>query len=683
MQCRRVIQVVIKTMKSNAFRFVSTRFWHNPGHCRPAATCLLLLFSLAHFCRGEAVIASPTNPPVPCVAAVFKPGFSISLSGNANGGAFQRFYVEWSRGVNPSSGWTNTGVSLAGSGFSPVTGGLLATWTSGTVTQADFYSLRLRVEETTITNTATTYVYLEPDLYSTNWPQWLDQAPGNSSLLPARTASGQTRLVLVNPPYLSTTLPSRLWQFAPDGSSLTTNVLDHGGYMQPAVANLAGAGGDEIIVAEWNQLRIFYPDGSTTILPRANNANFQNMLVTLADLDGDGQPEILALGSDLGNSDGWLYAWKTNGQMFSTNYPVLIPDANYNLRELDRAGRVLPVDINADGIPELLIVAGDTSSSFSLRMYHADGTPADWPAITLSGEYFQAVAGDLNHDGLPEIVVAYADGGGINRLAAYGTDGNLLPGWPLQVGSGTPMHVLLADLNRDGVNEIIATAFAGLFVFKANGTPFPGSWPIQGSGFQPYSMPAVADIDGDGIAEILVVRDDYIFSPGYTDVNLFAYRTNGTIARSWKLFGANGNQPTQDGPPLIGDFDGTGKVDIGLNYRIVTGGGVNGDLQQGVVTVLRLNAPYSPNRRDWPMYYRDTANSSVGFLQAGLRMAKTGSSMTLSWPLQPDRAAVQYCTNLASRAWYPLSATAALTNGQNSITLPVTNAHCLFRLNYP
>src|SRR6185369_5596792 len=132
-------------------------------------------------------------------------------------------------------------------------------------------------------------------------------APGNSCLLPARTASGQTKLVLVNPPYLSTTLPSRLWQFSADGASLTTNALDYGSYMQPAAGNLDGAGGDEIIVAEWNQLRIFYPDGSTGVLPRSNNANLQHVLVTLVDLDGDGQTEILALGSNLANSDGWLY----------------------------------------------------------------------------------------------------------------------------------------------------------------------------------------------------------------------------------------------------------------------------------------------------------------------------------------------------------------------------------------
>jgi hypothetical protein len=124
-------------------------------------------------------------------------------------------------------------------------------------------------------------------------------------------------------------------------------------------------------------------------------------------------------------------------------------------------------------------------------------------------------------------------------------------------------------------------------------------------------------------------------------------------------------------------------VDLALNYQLITGGGTSGNLQQGVVTVLRLNAPYRPDRRDWPMYYRDTRNSSVGFLPATLSLAKTADGVTLSWPLQPDRGSVQYNLDLGSGVWNPLTATASLTNGQNRIDLPLTNTHRLFRLDYP
>jgi hypothetical protein len=472
--------------------------------------------------------------------------------------------------------------------------------------------------------------------------------------------------------------------FEVDGSSFVTNVLDHGGYMQPAVGDLDGAVGDEIVSTEGHNLRVFKPDLTTMYsLPSTHNANFQETLVTLADLDGDGGLEILALGSDLATSDGWLFAWKTNGQLFSTNYPLLLPDANFTLR-FQEWNRVVPVDLDRDGIPELLVVAGDTGSSFSLRMYHADGSPYSWPTITIAGTYQEVAVGDLDGDGLPEFVLGYADSNGANWVQAYSTSGAPLPGWPRQLGGGIPVSVRLADLNRDGRDEIIAVEFADLYVFRADGSNFPGAWPIQGNGFQPFTMPAIADIDGDGSPEIVVVRANTVFSsPFYSDPMLMAFRTNGMLARSWHLFGANGNQPTGDGPPIVGDFDGDGKVDIAVHTRLVSGGDISGNLQEGVMTVLRLGTPYRPDHRDWPMNYHDVRNSSMCFMPAKLRLAKSGTNVVLSWPTQPETGLVQFSDDLKSNSWSYLPNAISISNGVNSATIGNTNAHRSYRLQYP
>lgn len=638
--------------------------------------CGLLLF-LTQSSLGEAVITWPAKPTVRSVAAVYKPGVAVDLLGNADGAAFQSFHVEWARGINPVSGWSTVGTALAGGGLNPVTGGTLAVWDTTGITLADYYSIRLRVVETSGTITASTYVYLEPDLFSTNWPRWLDRSPAYSSgLLPARTPTGQTRLVLVNP-YINAAQPSQLWQFSADGVSVTTNSVDFGSDLPPAVANLNGAAGDEIVVAELDQVRVFYPNGSTLVLPATHFCNFQGSLVTLADLDGDNQLEVVALGDDLINDDAWLFAWKTNGQMFNGNYPLQIPDANLDLLFAQRSGRVLPVDVNMDGIPELLVIGGDSSDSFSLRMFNADGSPTGWPITTLNGEFFQVVAGDLTGDGLPEIILAYHNAGA-NRLSVYSGEGTVIPGWPQQVSGGVPMHALVADLNRDGTNEIIVTAFSNLSVLKPDGTQFPGSWPVQGSGFQAFGVPCVADIDGNGIAEILICQNNTVFSsPLFDEVTLLAYRTNASIARSWRLLGANGNEPWQYGAPLIGDFDSDGQVDIAVNYNVGNSG------KQGVVTVLGLDAPYRPDRRDWPMYFHDPRNSAVGFTPAKLSLTNSAGNLTLSWPLQPDPIAVESTTNLTAGSWLPFLDAASLSNGQYRVTLPATNSRQLFRLKYP
>ena len=184
-------------------------------------------------------ITTPILPAWPSVATEYKPGASISVVGTAAGLNFRQFRVEWARGLDATSGWTNRGIALVGGGLGSITNGLLATWDSGGITQADYYTIRLLTDRTTFTNEAKTYIYLEPDLYSTNWPQGIDAYP-SGSVLPARDAQGRTRLVLMNPSYLGSTFPALLWSFALDGTC-QTNRLENGNEGQVAVGRCDGS----------------------------------------------------------------------------------------------------------------------------------------------------------------------------------------------------------------------------------------------------------------------------------------------------------------------------------------------------------------------------------------------------------------------------------------------------------
>jgi hypothetical protein len=180
------------------------------------------------------------------------------------------------------------------------------------------------------------------------------------------------------------------------------------------------------------------------------------------------------------------------------------------------------------------------------------------------------------------------------------------------------------------------------------------------------------------------VRDNLVFaSPFYKDMNLVAYRENGTLARSWRLLGANGNQPEQSGPPLIGDFDGAGNVDLAVNYRLISGGGTSGSLHEGVMTVLRLSSPYRPDHRDWPAYFHDARNSSVGFIAARLRVARSDTKLRLSWPLQPDAAVVHFSDDLEANSWNPLAIPSVFNNGLHTVTIEGATDYGWYRLHYP
>src|SRR4051794_21576544 len=111
-----------------------------------ATFCALLLCKTLAIYADDSVITGPPPPAVPSVAAVLKPGAPLNFTGSANGTNFQRYRLQWARGLSPASGWSNQGITLASGGLIPVTNGLLGAWNSGTITQADFYSIRLLVD---------------------------------------------------------------------------------------------------------------------------------------------------------------------------------------------------------------------------------------------------------------------------------------------------------------------------------------------------------------------------------------------------------------------------------------------------------------------------------------------------------------------------------------------------------
>lgn len=273
-------------------------------------------------------------------------------------------------------------------------------------------------------------------------------------------------------------------------------------------------------------------------------------------------------------------------------------------------------------------------------------------------------------------------------MAVYSASGGLRPGWPVDLGSGSPVHLALADLDRDGAEEIVVTGggspLMALTVLKGDGTRFPGAWPVVAqSGYQNLGVPVAADIDGDGYPEILVTRNDTVFLSDdeyYDDARLLAYRPNGLLARFWRLQSANGNRLVSAWTPLVGDFDGDGYTDLAVPCSLALGFGW--PIQEGLLTVLRLSTPYRPNPRDWPMNYRDRRNSSASLVAAKLRTAKAGTDWVLSWPLQPDPAVLQSTEQLAAPDWQPVGLTPVLLGGMNSVTLQFTQPQRWFRLRY-
>ncbi len=96
----------------------------------------------------------------------------------------------------------------------------------------------------------------------------------------------------------------------------------------------------------------------------------------------------------------------------------------------------------------------------------------------------------------------------------------LVPGWPKLTGGSHRSSPLIGDVDHDGVNELVVGSFDGsIYAFKADGRPAIGADAsgrlrnvngIIDAGTRPepiLSSPALADLDGDGVPELIFGSD--------------------------------------------------------------------------------------------------------------------------------------------------------------------------------
>ena len=592
-------------------------------------------------------ITSPAMPQVPVTAQMFKPGTPIPIQGTVLGNP-QSLSVQWARGISPATGWSNSGITLNPVLKAPFSNQPIATWDTSSIVAADYYTVLLSATYPSATVTSSTLVYLEPDLLSANWPRWLDISPSiYSSVVPVTDNSGNTGLGLVEPTYMGSTAAPRYRVFSLDGSSDISTYLAFGSYMNPVFGNLTVGGAGVSVTGDARNLADINEDATTNQLPlNGENVQFQMSQVTLADLRGDSSLATLAMGIQNWNNLAFVYAWGSDGLLLNSNFPIQVPYANVSSMNAENPGLVVG-DIDGDGKQEIIVPESTSATSFTLALFANDGTPLSWAPPTFPGTLGQMILADLDHNGkLETILVAMPFNSFDNMLHVLEPDGTERSGWPLDIGQG---YIFLAagDLARTGYDQIVAATHNNLFVLNSDGTPFSGAWPLPTSSFNPFGPVVLADIDGDGYPEILTATADYSLADdshsGATAVNssspdpsdlrtsvrvqtttpddnsassyfaptLHAFRRDGTVSRSWKILGMHGEQPFYLPRLAVGDFNHNGTTDIAIVNGLISGGGIDGGVDEGTLEVLTTGAPYNPAASDWPMISHDTHNSAT------------------------------------------------------------------------
>ena len=354
-----------------------------------------------------------------------------------------------------------------------------------------------------------------------------------------------------------------------------------------ALADLNNDGADEIILCHNEQINAI--DGQGNLLwTQALVGGMAQYPAAVGDINNDGILEVVAL-TAYGNARGGLNVFDASGNILLATVtnndplicaPVLADINNDGLLEIifngrgkasagisagihvwNLQGEELPgfpfempstpsftptlADLDGDGFLEFFtattsalycvshtgeVIYTIDNPNHYIRNAHTGEYREGWPKPVSSWTYS---APTVVENGDNHAIFMGMSGEG-NVFYQYDADGNVAPGFPLNLSAGIEGFVAVADIDGDGENEII-TDFnlmeGGLGYIRAwemDGTEVTNGFPLRPQGLSYMNGANFGDIDGDGLLELVTLTYVQNFSPD-DPVYVTAYALNQSV----------------------------------------------------------------------------------------------------------------------------------------------------------
>ncbi len=338
-------------------------------------------------------------------------------------------------------------------------------------------------------------------------------------------------------------------------------------YSGGTLVDVNGDGVKDFLVGG-NMRQVIALDGRTgALLPTSYPVGGAGYWPTVADLDGDGTPEILFSGYDRS-----VHAYSLDG----TELWAVSPQGASVFENAVGVG-----DLYSDGA--LQVVTGDFANNGNAFSIYASNQSIAWSTLAGYGFVSGLSLGDLNGDGRLETVM----GALTASMYAFGPGGGFFWPVPYTAPATPPGSPALLDVTDSGHPNVVYMDGPLLLVLDRNGglvhqwTVTPNNQAVRGNQFT-MANPAIADLTGDGTLEIVIPTGD----------GVQAFGTPG-LDHDWRTWGYNVNHTQR----ALDGTSGTGAPFLTTSLgsaQVFPGIGASWNYEDGVTPWSMLGGDFAP-----------------------------------------------------------------------------------------